>query len=263
MFIVISSQIIVLFPDLSSICNIFVSNYKTQTEMKRLLAMSATAMMMSAAAMAAPGAGAAKSDSLSLLSPDKKLELNFYLTDKPDKKLELNFYLTDKGEPFYSLKFNGQNVIDDSRLGFDIRHEGGVSDIQPFMNGWEVKESNTVLRPSQMREGFILDSTARTTVDYTWEPVWGEEKEIRDHHNELAVYLRQPMSSAFGTETDEDRMIVIRFRLFNDGLGFRYEHDSHPLPPLQRRPRLPLRVPQAEDPRLLHCPQRTDRVHLP
>ena len=177
--------------------------------MKRLLAMSAAAMMMSAAAMAAPGAGAAKSDSLSLLSPDKKLELNFYLTDK--------------GEPFYSLKFNGQNVIDDSRLGFDIRHEGGVSDIQPFMNGWEVKESNTVLRPSQMREGFILDSTARTTVDYTWEPVWGEEKEIRDHHNELAVYLRQPMSSAFGTETDEDRMIVIRFRLFNDGLGFRYE----------------------------------------
>ena len=75
MFIVISSQIIVLFPDLSSICNIFVSNYKTQTEMKRLLAMSAAAMMMSAAAMAAPGAGAAKSDSLSLLSPDKKLEL--------------------------------------------------------------------------------------------------------------------------------------------------------------------------------------------
>ena len=91
------------------------------------------------------------------------------------------------------------------------------------MNGWEVKESNTALRPSQMREGFILDSTARTTVDYTWEPVWGEEKEIRDHHNELAVYLRQPMSSALGTETDGDRMIVIRFRLFNDGLGFRYE----------------------------------------
>lgn len=177
--------------------------------MKRLLAMSAAAMM-AATAMAAPEAGTPdKSDSLSLLSPDKRLELNFYLTDK--------------GEPFYSLTFDGRSVIDDSRLGFDIRHEGGVSDIQPFMNGWETKETNTVLRPSQMREGFILDSTARTTVDYTWETVWGEESHIRDHHNELAVYLRQPMSAAFGTETDGDRTIAIRFRLFNDGLGFRYE----------------------------------------
>ena len=164
------------------------------------------AAMMAATAMAAPEAGTpARSDSLSLLSPDKRMELNFYLTDK--------------GEPFYSLTFDGQSVIDDSRLGFEIRHEGGVSDIQPFMNGWETKETNTVLRPSQMREGFILDSTARTTVDYTWETVWGEESHIRDHHNELAVYLRQPMSAAFGTETDGDRTIVIRFRLFNDGLS--------------------------------------------
>ena len=155
--------------------------------MKRLLAMSAAAMM-AATAMAAPEAGTpARSDSLSLLSPDKRLELNFYLTEK--------------GEPFYSLTFDGRSVIDDSRLGFDIRHEGGVSDIQPFMNGWETKESNTVLRPSQMREGFILDSTARTTVDYTWETVWGEESHIRDHHNETPGRLSGARRATSATTT--------------------------------------------------------------
>lgn len=138
----------------------------------------------------------------------------------PNGKLALEFSLTENGEPEYILSFNGVNVLDRSRLGFDIRHEGGVNDIQPFMQGWTVRESNTVLRPSQMKSGFRLDSVTRAAVDYTWEPVWGEEKEIRDHHNEMAVYLSQP--DIYSSDSAR-RTIVIRFRLFDDGLGFRYE----------------------------------------
>ena len=210
-------------------------------QMKRLMAIGAAAVMAATAA-AAPGTETAKQDNtLSLKSPDNRLELCFYLTEK--------------GEPFYSLSFNGQKVLDDSRMGFEIRHEGGVSDIQPFMAGWDIKESNTVLHPSQMREGFRIDSVVRTSVDYTWEPVWGEESSIRDRHNEMAVYLWQPLDKAMNTAkagdaaaTDgnggkegngkdgqiagennagddeaEGRTVVIRFRLFDDGLGFRYE----------------------------------------
>ena len=164
--------------------------------------------MMTAAAMAAPADGSAgKSDGgrLSLLSPDKRLELTFQLSGF--------------GEPVYTLFFDGQRVIDESRMGFDIRHEGGVNDIQPFMHDWTIAQSNTVLHPTQMYEGFRIDSVRRTSVDYTWEPVWGEEKEIRDRHNEMAVYLWQQT----GADSTDGRTIVVRFRLFNDGLGFRYE----------------------------------------
>ncbi|WP_300790401.1 glycoside hydrolase family 97 protein, partial [uncultured Bacteroides sp.] len=62
--------------------------------------------------------------------------------------------------------------------------------------------------------GFKIKDTSTSTFDETWSPVWGEEKEIRNNYNELAVTLDQPSN---------DRYIVIRFRLFNDGLGFRYE----------------------------------------
>ena len=61
---------------------------------------------------------------------------------------------------------------------------------------------------------FSLMDTKRTTFDETWTPVWGEENQIRNHYNELAVTLEQITNS---------RYITIRFRLFNDGLGFRYE----------------------------------------
>lgn len=62
--------------------------------------------------------------------------------------------------------------------------------------------------------GFKIKDTRTSTFDEVWHPVWGEESEIRNHYNELEVTLDQP---------ENDRYIVIRFRLFNDGLGFRYE----------------------------------------
>lgn len=174
--------------------------------MKRLHA-TCIAAVIAMTAMTAPQADAAGNENgkLTLLSPDKRLELTFHLSEF--------------GEPVYTLSFNGERVIDESRMGFEIRHEGGVNDIQPFMADWNIKESNTVLHPSEMRDGFRIDSVKRESVDYVWEPVWGEESKIRDRHNEMAVYLFQPMSS----DSTDGRTIVIRFRLFNDGLGFRYE----------------------------------------
>ena len=67
---------------------------------------------------------------------------------------------------------------------------------------------------TNLMTGFTIKDTETSTFDETWKPVWGEESEIRNHYNELAVTLEQP---------ENDRHIIIRFRLFNDGLGFRYE----------------------------------------
>lgn len=107
----------------------------------------------------------------------------------PDKKFKMNFEVKS-GVPVYELFYNGKAVIKESRLGLELK------DVESFLDGFELKNVD------------------RTTFDETWEPVWGEWKEIRNHYNELAVFLNQPKT---------DREIIIRFRLFNDGLGFRYE----------------------------------------
>lgn len=137
--------------------------------------------------------------------------------NSPNMRLELSFSLSNSGEPQYSLKMDGKTILREGKMGFDIKHQGGVNDIQPFVKGWHVRKSNTSLHPSQLKKGFTIDSVVRRTVDDKWAPVWGEEKEIRNHYNELMVVLNQ--------ETDEkqSRSMIIRFRLFDDGLGFRYE----------------------------------------
>jgi len=81
--------------------------------------------------------------------------------------------------------------------------------IKPSTLGIEMKDPTLSLLT-----GFALAGTKTNTVDEQWEPVWGEEKSIRNHYNELAITLHQAST---------DRDFVIRFRLFNDGLGFRYE----------------------------------------
>lgn len=109
----------------------------------------------------------------------------------PDKNLTMTFSLTAKGEPTYALTYKNKPVIKTSKLGIDCKD---VAD---------------------MLEGFTIDKTDQSTFDETWTPVWGEEKEIRNHYNELLVTLSQ--------QAEKGRYIRIRFRLFNDGLGFRYE----------------------------------------
>ncbi|MBR1570320.1 MAG: glycoside hydrolase family 97 protein [Bacteroidales bacterium] len=110
----------------------------------------------------------------------------------PDGRLEVTFGLVD-GVPMYSLSRGQQAAVLPSRLGFTLLD-------QPDLDG-----------------GFVLKGTETGSFDETWEPVWGEESSIRNHYNELLVHLEQPASSGKPAAMD------IRFRLYDEGLGFRYE----------------------------------------
>ncbi|WP_142533430.1 glycoside hydrolase family 97 protein [Saccharicrinis carchari] len=107
----------------------------------------------------------------------------------PNGKFLLNFDVKE-GVPVYQLQLNGKVVIKESKLGL------------------ELKDTESLL------DGFELSNTGKSTFDETWQPVWGEVKEIRNHYNEMVVTLKQNAT---------ERTMLIRFRLFNDGLGFRYE----------------------------------------
>ena len=107
----------------------------------------------------------------------------------PNGNLKLEFRLQDGDKPRYKLSYKDKVVVDWSRMGFQLDDSG-------------------------LFDWFELADVSRSTTDETWNPVWGEESTIRNHYNELAVTLRQ---------TSSDRRMVVRFRLFDDGLGFRYE----------------------------------------
>jgi len=109
----------------------------------------------------------------------------------PDKNLTFKFELKDKGIPSYSLNYKTKPVIKPSNLGIECK------DVASMMSG------------------FVITKSEQSTFDETWTPVWGEAKTIRNNYNELLVTLSQP--------EQKNRYIRIRFRLFNDGLGFRYE----------------------------------------
>ncbi|WP_116787314.1 glycoside hydrolase family 97 protein [Flavobacterium psychrotrophum] len=109
----------------------------------------------------------------------------------PDKNLSLDFKLQEGGIPVYTLTYKGKPVVKTSRLGIDTK------DVAPFTDGFTIKDSQ------------------QSTVDLNWEPVMGEQKTIRNNYNELLVTLAQPKNN--------NRYIRLRFRVFNDGLGFRYE----------------------------------------
>lgn len=107
----------------------------------------------------------------------------------PDNNLSMTFEVKD-GVPTYQLTYKGKAVVKPSRLGLELKDD------------------------TNLTNGFTIAKTATATFDETWHPVWGEWSSIRNHYNELAVTLNQ---------TATNRNMVVRFRLFNDGLGFRYE----------------------------------------
>ncbi|MBO4567334.1 MAG: glycoside hydrolase family 97 protein [Bacteroidales bacterium] len=119
----------------------------------------------------------------------------------PDGKLELTFEVKD-GVPYYSLNKDGKPVILPSKMGFTLE--------------WR----------DDLAHAFVLKDVKFDTFDETWEPVWGEEAQIRNHYNEMLVTLEQPAGSVesmdHSTET-KATVMQIRFRLYDDGLGFRYE----------------------------------------
>ena len=119
----------------------------------------------------------------------------------PDGKLELSFEVKD-GVPFYSLNKNGKPVVLPSKMGFTLE--------------WR----------DDLAHAFVLKDVKFDTFDETWEPVWGEESSIRNHYNEMLVTLEQPVGSVESMDHSTEKkatVMLIRFRLYDDGLGFRYE----------------------------------------
>ena len=109
----------------------------------------------------------------------------------PEGNFIMEFSLLKDGTPTYSLTYKNKEVIKPSKL-----KKKKKNDKKSLLNDFVVVDSKT------------------STFDETWQPVWGEVNKIRNHYNELAVTLNQK---------ETDRKIIIRFRLFADGLGFRYE----------------------------------------
>ena len=130
----------------------------------------------------------------------------------PSGNMEMTFHLTAEGTPQYALNYGDQKVILPSNLGFEFR---GVLKAQELVFNQDGTISKEDRQPCySFYDGFKVESVETATFDETWEPVWGEEKEIRNHYNELLVNLVQ---------TSSDKKMAIRFRLYDDGLGFRYE----------------------------------------
>ena len=130
----------------------------------------------------------------------------------PDGNLEMTFTLSEDGTPLYALKHGGKDVVLDSRLGYILRGDLYGNTPENYM-----QESYD---PVDFCSGFAVVNTATTSFDQTWEPVWGEESQIRNHYNELAVTLEK---KNFKGKDGADVQMIVRFRLYDDGLGFRYE----------------------------------------
>ncbi|KAA2220600.1 glycoside hydrolase family 97 protein [Chryseobacterium sediminis] len=123
----------------------------------------------------------------------------------PDGKFEMNFQLKE-GVPYYNLKFNGAVVVEDSKLGLRLFKDTAIKFASEIAKSEDAKYD--------LNNGFAKTDEKRDSKNETWQPVLGEKKNYINHYNELAVTLNQAST---------DRSIVVKFRLFNDGLGFRYE----------------------------------------
>lgn len=130
----------------------------------------------------------------------------------PDGNMKMTFSLSEDGTPNYSLSYSDREVIKPSCLGYTLRGDASPKDPMTYMR----VSYDTV----DMGSGFAFVEAVKSEFDETWEPVWGEESHIRNHYNELAVTLSK---KDFKGKAGKDVQMVLRFRLYDDGLGFRYE----------------------------------------
>ena len=108
----------------------------------------------------------------------------------PDGNIKLVFNLNEAGAMTYGVSVGGKPFITPSVMGFEGRDGLNLS------------------------KDFQIENTEFTTKDETWTQPWGENKSIRNHYNEMAVRLKDPANTR----------LTLRFRVFDDGLGFRYEY---------------------------------------
>ncbi|WP_278670880.1 glycoside hydrolase family 97 protein [Leyella stercorea] len=108
----------------------------------------------------------------------------------PGGKVKLHVELTPSGQPQYSLTYKGKTVIKPSTLGYEL------------------------IAADNLMDGFSVQTTQTSTFDETWQPVWGETKDIRNNYNELFVALKQDRTG---------RLMNLRFRVYDYGMGLRYE----------------------------------------
>ena len=116
----------------------------------------------------------------------------------PNGNVSVKFSL-DNGRPVYEVSYKKRAVVKPSYLGLELA---------------KTKHASKGMEETSLMDGFVVAKTDTSTFDETWKPVWGETATIRNHYNELAVTLNQPATK---------RNIVIRFRVYDDGMGLRYE----------------------------------------
>ena len=120
------------------------------------------------------------------------------MVTSPNGNVEVKFSL-DNGRPTYEMTYKGKAVVKPSHLGLELV---------------KTKHASKGMEETDLMDGFTVTDTQTSTFDETWKPVWGQTATIRNHYNEMAVTLNQPASK---------RNIVIRFRVYDDGMGLRYE----------------------------------------
>ena len=113
----------------------------------------------------------------------------------PDGQKSISFSLSSDGQPQYEMKLGETTVIRTSRLGLELKND------------------------TDLMSDFAIEDVQYESFDNTWTPVWGEESQIRNHYNEMFISLNQKTT---------DRTMNIRFRVYNEGMGFRYEFPQQP-----------------------------------
>ncbi len=123
-----------------------------------------------------------------LMSCNNKKEIS---VDSPDNNIVVEFALSDSGQPLYLIKHKNKTVIDTSYMSFDFKD-----------------------LPS-LKDDFKILNVSKGTADETWEMPWGEQLEVRNNYNELTISLEE--------RSESKRLLNIHFKVYNDGIGFRYE----------------------------------------
>lgn len=117
----------------------------------------------------------------------------------PNGAISVSFSLTDGGRPTYEMTYKGRPVVKPSHLGLELAKD---------------KHATKGFAETSLMDGFTESHSEVSSFDETWKPVWGETATIRNHYNELLVSLSQDHTG---------RQMNIRFRVYDDGMGLRYE----------------------------------------